>query len=81
MKVPLKLEFRCLACGKHYRVGEKTFRKFTTVKVEETLEDHFKKGAVGAVLVFEESCPKCKPNGRSRAEVRPLYPDKKPEAS
>ncbi len=66
--------FRCQECGE-YLVKRSTFLKFLSQDDLESVNKDLKEGAVGAVIKFEECCPKCEPfEGSSHGTIRMLWP-------
>ena len=62
----------CPNCGR-YKVSENYFNLFLPLGKKEEIARRIEQGAVGAVLKFEEKCPKCTRRGYALGEVIVLW--------
>jgi len=66
--------FNCQASCGDYPVTEETFRDFLCDEMLAALLEEFSKGAIGARLTLEDSCPKCAEKGSTRGILSVLRP-------
>ena len=65
--------FRCFkGCGE-YAVSREYFLTYLPPSHLERVAQMIAKGAAGAVFEFEDECPRCARNGRSRGKVKMFW--------